>query len=299
LIRENKTLWQLMSFPRRLVSIFAQKAMFWAVVALLYGGGILFLLVHFSANLQATSWSYTFLALYGIVLCAFIASGLGILTTNVLETDPRTQVSQGIVYLYFVLAAMYGDTLYTPSLWTRLGQLVLSTLLAFALWQKVKDICPYLLDPIQWPPRTIGLADGMIAALAFSVLQGLMAMLLVRTSSTTFAEQITVAYIVAGLIVAAAALSIFWLLGTPGLWKQIGLVPRDDQSQPLAPLEGTMQGAFWGAAAALAALAYLRVLTLFPPMAGVEAGRRTEFICLPRRPAALDMYAADSCRSAG
>ncbi len=264
LIREIKTLWQLLSFPRSLVSILAEKTMFWAVVTLIYGGVILFLIVDFSANLQVTSWSYVFLALFGIILCAFIASGLGILATNVLETEPRVQVSQGIVYLYFVLAAMYGNTFYTTSLWTGLGQVVLSTLLAFALWQKVKDICPYLLDPIQWPPRTIGVADGMIAALAFSVLQGLMAMLLVRTSSMTFAEQITVAYILAALIVGGAALFIFWMLGVPGLWKQIGLVLSDDQSEPLPPLRGLMQGAFWGAAAAVGAFAYLRVLTLFP-----------------------------------
>ncbi len=64
LIREIKTLWQLLSFPRSLVSILAEKTMFWAVVTLIYGGVILFLIVHFSANLQVTSWSYVFLALY-------------------------------------------------------------------------------------------------------------------------------------------------------------------------------------------------------------------------------------------
>jgi hypothetical protein len=55
---------------------------------------------------------------------------------------------------------------------------VLSTLLAFALWQKVKDISPYLMDPAQHPPRTIGLADGMIAGLAFFVRQNLIALIL-------------------------------------------------------------------------------------------------------------------------
>jgi ABC-2 type transport system permease protein len=259
--REDKTLWQLLSFPRSLVSILFEKALFWAVAGLLYGGAILIILRHFGAHSQVTSWSYVILALYGIVLYAFIASGLGILTTNVLEAEARTQMSHGIVYLYFLLAAMYTNSFYTSSPWTALAQLVLSTLLAVALWQKVEDLCPFLLDPTQWPPRTIGLADGLIAALAFFVLQGLMAMLLLRASSTPFPEQITIAYIAAGLIVATVALFIFWMLGISGLWEQIGLVPKNDKTGPLA---GLIQGAFWGAAAALGAITYVRALNLFP-----------------------------------
>ena len=226
-----------------------------------YGGVILFLIVHFSAHLQVT-WSYVFLAMYGIVVYAFIASGLGAVTTNVLETDRRAQVRQSIGYLYFVLAAMYANAIYAPSPWTKLGQLVLSTLLAVALWQKVRDYSPYFLDPTQWPPRTIDLADGMIAALAFFVLQSLMAIAMHWTSTMSAAEQITVGYALAGVMVGVAALAIFWTQGVSKLWQQIGLVSQD--GQPLVPARILTQGAFWGAAAALGALGYVRVLNLVP-----------------------------------
>ncbi len=165
LTREDKTLWLLLSFPRSLVSMLLNKAMFWAVVGLLYGGTMLVLLVHFSASFAC---DFLGLCLSGVLWhrsVRFIASGIGVLATNVLETERRAQMRVSMVYLYFVLTAMYANIFYSASLWTGLGQLVLSTLLAFALWQKVKDIAPYLLDPTQWPPRTISLADGMIAAL--------------------------------------------------------------------------------------------------------------------------------------
>jgi len=159
---------------------------------------------------------------------------------------------------------MYANIFYSASLWTSLGQLVLSTLLAFALWQKVKDVAPYLLDPTQWPPRTISLADGMIAALAFFVAQPLALMLLQGTSSMSLTAQTTIAYMIAGLIVGGAVLGTFWLQRVPDLWKQLGFVPIGDDGRRLPAARSLMQGAFWGAAAALGAFVYLHALGWFP-----------------------------------
>jgi ABC-2 type transport system permease protein len=261
LSRENKTLWFLLSLPRSLVSILLDKAIFWAAVGLIYGGVVLMLLVHFSPHLHVTSWGYVFLVFYGIVLYAFIASGIGILAADVFEPEPRAQLKISMVYLYFILLAMYANIFYAASLWTSLGQLVLSTLLAFALWQRVRDIAPYLLDPTQYPPRTISLADGMIAALAFTVAQPLAAMALLRTMLSLTA-QITLAYMAAGLIVAAAVLAVYWLQDVPNLWRELGFVGARRGARPMA--HSAMQGVLWGGAAALGAFAYLHVLDFFP-----------------------------------
>jgi ABC-2 type transport system permease protein len=262
LSRENKTLWFLLSFPRSLVSLMLDKTIFWAAIGVLYGGTVLVALVHFSPHLHVTSWGYVFLVFYGIVLYAFIAAGIGILAADVFETEPRAQLKVSLLYLYFVLLAMYANIFYSASLWASLAQLVLTTLLAFALWQKVRDIAPYILDPTQWPPRTISLADGMIAALGFSVAQPLAAMLLFRTSLPLTA-QITVAYMIAGLIVAAAVLGIFWMQRVPNLWREIGFVPANGDGRRFAAARGVMQGALWGGAAALGAFAYLHFLDMF------------------------------------
>jgi membrane protease YdiL (CAAX protease family) len=262
--REDKTLWQLLTFPQSLATILVKKAMVWAALGLLYGITVLLFITRFSRHLHASSWGEVFLALYGIVLYAFIASGIGILATNVLETDRRARTRADMIYLYMILAAMYANTIYSPSLWPKLAQLVLSTLLAFALWQKVKDNCPYLLDPVALPPRSVSLADGMIAALAFFVLQGLLFLLFHSVADSSLPAEITFAYIFAGLIVAALALYTFWRHHVPLLWQKIG-VSRTDEGRKTHPIwRGLLLGVAWGAVAAAGAAVYIRLLNLFP-----------------------------------
>jgi membrane protease YdiL (CAAX protease family) len=263
LTRENRTLWLLLSFPRSIVSILLDKAMFWAAVGIIYGGSILLLLVYFSPHLHVISWGYVFLVFYGLALYALIASAIGILAADVFESEPRAQLKISMMYLYFILLAIYANIFYADSLWTAAAQLVLTTLLAFALWQKVRDAAPYLLDPTEYPPRSISLADGMIAALGFSVAQPLAAYALLQTSLSLTA-QITIAYIIAGLTVAAAVLGTFWVQRLPHLWKELGLLPSDSDIATMPAVHGAVRGVLLGLAAALVALAYLYILDLFP-----------------------------------
>jgi len=262
--REENTLWQLLTFPQSLATILLKKTMVWAGLGLLYGAVTLLFITRFSHHLHASSWGQVFLALYGIALYAFIASGIGILATNVLERDRRARFRTDMIYLYMTLAAMYANTIYSPSLWAKLAQLVLSTLLAFALWQKVKDATPYLLDPVAQPPRNIGLADGMIAALAFFVAQGLLFVLIHAIGGASLPAQVTLAYIFAGLIVAGFALFTFWRQNVPGLWSKIGLSRRSDEAASQTLSRGVLRAVALGALAGLGAMLYVRVLNLFP-----------------------------------
>ncbi len=262
--RESKTLWQFFTFPHSLATILWKKAMVWAVLGLLYGGATLLFITRFSRHLHASSWGQVFLALYGIALYGFIGSGIGILATNVLETDRRARFRTDMVYLYMILAAMYANTIYSPSLWAKLAQLVLSTLLAFALWQKVKDTTPYLLDPVALPPRSLSLADGMIAALAFFVTQGLMFLFIHTFSDASLAAQITFAYIFAGLIVAGLALYIFWRQDIPDLWRKIGFSRTNDEAASHPFGKSILRAVGLGTLAGIGGISYVRALNLFP-----------------------------------
>jgi membrane protease YdiL (CAAX protease family) len=264
LARERKTLWYLLSMPQSLTSILAKKTAVWAIIGLLYGGAVLAFSVHFGGNLPISAWSVTFFALYGIILYAFIASGIGILATNVEESEPQAALGVGPVYLYMILAAMYAVVFYTPSAWTRFGQVVICTLLAFALWQKVSDNCPYLLDPTDIPPRVISLSDGMIAAFAFFVLQGAAALALHYFSTLAPMAQITSAYILAGFVVGCVTLCVLWMKGVPDLWRQIGVKAKvcGEQATPLR--RSLMLGTGMGVVAAAGAFVYIHVLGLFP-----------------------------------
>ncbi len=262
--REDKTLWQLFTFPQSLAALLLKKTIVWVAIGLLYGAATLVFIARFSRHLHATAWGDVLLALYGIALYGFIASGIGILATNVLETERRARFRTDMVYLYMILAAMYANTIYSPSLWIKLAQLVLSTLLAFALWQKVKDATPYLLDPVALPPRSLSLADGMVAALAFFVVQGLLLSLIHAFSDASLPAQITFAYVFAGLTVSALALCIFWRQNIPDLWKRIGVSPGNDKTGTQSLGKGLVCAMALGSAAGIGAILYVRLLDIFP-----------------------------------
>ena len=264
LSREEKTLWHLLTFPQSLASILAKKAAVWAVLGVAYGAVALVVIPHFSHHLHGQAWTDALVALYGIGLYAFIGSGIGILATNLLETVKQARFRTDMIYLYMVLAAVYANAIYSPSVWSKIAQIVLSTLLAIALWQKVKDFTPYILDPVERPPREIGLADGMIAALAFFAMQGLIFLFLRSVSEESFASQITIAYLVAGIIVGGASMFILSMQGVTDVWKTVGLAPSSGPQLFSPVLTSITVGTICGLVAAFSALIYLHALNLFP-----------------------------------
>jgi hypothetical protein len=102
-------------------------------------------------------------------------------------------------------------------------QIILSALLAFALWQKVRDRTPYLLDPTQEPPPEISLSDGMIAALAFFVIQGLVMILQVTAKvELPMGAQLFIAFVTAGATVWFVTMFAFWRQKVPHLLAAVG-----------------------------------------------------------------------------
>jgi membrane protease YdiL (CAAX protease family) len=260
--REKNTLWQLMTFPHEISSILVEKTRVWAVFALFYAGAILLILAYFNHHLHPGALLDAFLALYGVGLYAFIAAGIGIMGTNTLETDVRARFRIEMVYLYMILVAMYAVTIYTPSIWSKFAQMVLSTLLAYALWQKVKDVSPYLLDPSEKPARALSLADGMVAALAFFVLQALFGFFFSQIPSMPLAMQVVLAYVIAGFLVFVLCLSIFTSQKIPHVWQSVGLSRDPANAMPVAKV--IVIGLAYGAAAALGAMIYLHAIDLIP-----------------------------------
>jgi len=146
--------------------------------------------------------------------------------------------------------------------------MVLTALVALALWQKARDRFPYLLDPTAAPPARVSLADGLIAALMFFVLQALIGLLEIAAlgagkSRTLTAPMVWVAFAAGGALTYAVMRLIYWRAQTAG-------VPR-----VFAPHPGT--AAVWGlgggAAAAAGGLAYITAARAFDWLpAAREAG---------------------------
>jgi membrane protease YdiL (CAAX protease family) len=86
----------------------------------------------------------------------------------------------------------------TPNLSQRLVFMMLTLLLAFALWQKARDQLPYLLDPDASPPPRVSTSDGLIAAMVFFVLQAIIAAIVVGRGQRVHGASVLVAFTLAG-----------------------------------------------------------------------------------------------------
>jgi ABC-2 type transport system permease protein len=255
LATEGPALWLLYTVPQRLERLLIAKLMVWITLALLYSAAVLGVVGFRSPALLFASLPYLVLIIPGIALYAVIAFGLGTLGTDPLEAEPRKRIRVGSVYLFMTLASLFSYALYVPSWWAKLTQLVLSGLLSFALWQKVKDHSPYLLDPTEKPPPRIAVADGVMAALGFFVLQGLLQLLFLRYAVPP-GQALFMAFVGAGSLVALATLLMFQQSGVPELLRTLG-IKMPEGSSWLSAARAILLGLGVGVVAASIGLLYL------------------------------------------
>ena len=275
---EGNSVWMLYTFPQDIDHILRQKTKLWAAIALVYTIAILVACAVVNNTLQPSDAVFGVLAVAGVVIYAFIGAGIGILATDPLETEVRRRVRPEMVQLYMVLAAMYAHALYAPSAWTRLAQIVLSTLLAIALWQKVHDRAPFLLDPVAAAAPSISISDGMIAALAFFVLQGLFQISFV-VARVPPGESLFLGFVIAGAIVVLLSLYIFKRTKVKGILYSVGL--RRPPVQPgMSGSSALLLGIGGGAVAAAFASVYLKAIEWIPALRQLK----TESLKLPFDP---------------
>jgi membrane protease YdiL (CAAX protease family) len=255
LATEGQALWLLYTVPQRLERLLVAKLTVWIALALLFSAVALGLVGFRAPGLLLASLPYMALVVPGIGLYSVIAFGLGTLGTDPLEAEPRKRIRVGSVYLFMILASMFSYALYVPSRWAKLTQLVLSALLAFALWQKVKDHSSYLLDPTEAPPPRIAVADGVMAALGFFVLQGLL-LLILPVFHLPPGQSLLLSFVGAGSLIGLVSLLVFEHSGVPDLLRTLGL-KLPEGSTWLSAARSIALGLGAGLAAAAVGLAYL------------------------------------------
>jgi membrane protease YdiL (CAAX protease family) len=280
---EKTTLWQFYTFPRSLISVMVEKTLVWAGFAFIYASFTLGIFGYFSRQLYYSAWIDCFIALYGVILYAFIAGGIGILATNVLDPRPRARIRADMAYLNLFLAGMYAYAIYAPSFWAKLAQLVLSTLFAYALWQKAKDRLPYLLDPEISPPPEVSLADGLIAALAFFVLQGFLVIIFTQGQIEPNFRPITLAYGIAGITVTIVMTIVLAARRIPDLAAYLGFATTKFKPGLERVSKSAGLGLFAGGVAASGAAVYIHILTLTPAWkAWIEKSSQQSMLFSPK-----------------
>jgi membrane protease YdiL (CAAX protease family)/predicted esterase len=273
---EGQGLWLLYTVPRRLDDLLLRKAAVWGGIALVYTGAVLAAAAVWQKAISLEFVVAAAMAVVGVFLHAFIAAGIGTLATDPLATDPRRRIHPDRMFLFMLLAGFYAYAIYTPSLWAKLAQLVLSTGLAIAVWQKVRDQLPYLLDPVSAPPPRIDLADGMLAAVAFFVVQGIIAVILTLSEMPLSPGAILlIAFAGAGAVVAVTTLLAFWRRRVPDLLAEVGL-RRGADGAGRGAVASLAIGLATGAAAIGGAWLYLAVVPRVPALRALALEQKAQ-----------------------
>jgi membrane protease YdiL (CAAX protease family) len=235
---EGHALWLLYTFPCSIEEVLKDKAKLWGVLTLFYP------LVLFAIGaFVAPSIGWTFLgamltALLGIPIYAFIAVALGVFGSNPLEQQPNQKVKPAYVYLYMSLSGLYIYAIVTPQPVQRLIFMVLSMLLAAALWQKARDQLGYLLDPDASPPPRVSTSDGLIAAMLFFVAQAVAAAVIIGRGRATGAA-VLFAFAIGGAVTYALMRWVYAKAKTEGVPRILG-----DHNLPLTGIAaGLLAGA--------------------------------------------------------
>jgi len=255
---EGAALWILWSVPRPLEDVLRQKARLWGMLTLVYPvvlmGGVLAVQGRFTPEAIGVGA----IVLLGVPIFATIATCLGVFGSNVLAQDVQRRVRPTFAYLYTLLAAIYTFAIFSSTPWQTVGCVMLTTLVALALWQKARDRLPYLLDPTARPPAQVSLADGLIAALVFFVLQALLQAMQWRALQDAPGRVIVTAFTVAGVITVIALRIVHANTGARGVPRFFG----ERASRGRAVRWGLAAGAV-AAALGLAWILFLRATGLF------------------------------------
>jgi membrane protease YdiL (CAAX protease family) len=258
LASEGAALWVLYSLPHSLDQIVLQKARLWAAVALVYPVVIFAIVIAAGHDIPAQFIVSVPIVLLGVPIFAVIGASLGVFAFDPLALEERRRVRLTHVYLYMMLGSFYAYAIFAPSIWQRIALMILTALVAMALWQKARDQFEYLLDPSASPPSQVSLSDGLIAALGFFVIQAVVVLLQTEVAKLALGGRtIWIAFCIAGAAVYGVVRLIYWRARTQGVPVFVG-------SEPPRALQWGLLG---GVAASVCGITYLVVtsaLGLFP-----------------------------------
>ncbi len=274
---EGRALWMLYSLPVALVEVLERKIRLWATSATVLGLGALVLLGIRSGVRPEIVWDAGFVTA-GIWMAAYLAASIAALGTDPAADHVPRQIKARHAYLYLFLAGTYVAGLQSSDWSPRIAVVILFGTLAYAIWQRVRERLPYLLDPIARPAPTLSLFDAGTAAMTYFVVQTVaIAIVMGSTRADSIAEVdlhgLFGAFVGAGGVTALVFGIVLKLRGLH-LLETLGFHVHG----LLAAVRALTIGAAAGAAVAGIGLAYLWLL------------RREEWFALPPQvdPASID-----------
>jgi membrane protease YdiL (CAAX protease family) len=257
---EGNALWILYSVPHPIEQVLRQKAVLWGIVCLLYPLAVFGFALASGRGAYEEMLGLAPIVLAGVPIFAVIATALGVFACDPLAQLVQRRLRPSYTYLYMLLASLYAYAIFASTVWQRASLMVLSALLGLALWQKARDHLPYLLDPSASPPARVSLSDGLIAAMLFFVVQGIVTVIFALNDHKVTGRALLIAFTIAGATSFLLMRLAFWRVKSEGVPATFGTGYR----------QALVWGAGGGAAAALAAFAYLRLAQHTPLLEGAR-----------------------------
>lgn len=178
---EGRALWLLYAMPHAMGTMLRRKVQLWAPIACAMASGVFVLLVLQRTEAVPTPWYVDLVWLCaGIYGAAWLAAGIGTLSTDPSADQVPRQPKARYVYLYLYLAGSYALGLAATDLTTRATTALVFATLAWSLWQRVRDRLPWLLDPQGEPTAPLGVFEAGVLMTTFFLLQGLLAIVLAK-----------------------------------------------------------------------------------------------------------------------
>jgi membrane protease YdiL (CAAX protease family) len=275
---EGPALWLLYTFPVRLDAVLRRKTVLWAVVSSLYGLTVLVWLAWAARRFDLTVVGVSLMAIVGIVIYSFVTAGIATMSVRPEDLQGgrlQRRSNPEVMMLYFIVGPLYAYGFYAPSVWARFAVVALFALLACALWQKVRERIPFLLDPTALPPPRINLSDGLIAVLVFFVVQGVIMGFAMAIRSEGFeepalprGEDMALSFVTSGVIVVAATFYVFWRKKVPDVLRTVGI--RSAGRRRFGFTGGILLGTIVGLGAAGFAFLYLEVVERVPALQALK-----------------------------
>jgi ABC-2 type transport system permease protein len=219
---EGASLWLLYTVPRSIESVLLEKARLWAVLALIYPLAVFVIAAVVKQRLDIEMVGLAAVVLLGVPIYTGIAVSLGVYACDPLAQEVGAKLRPTYTYLYLMLAGLYTYAIYSSQWAQRLVLIVLSGLLGLALWQKARDELPYLLDPAASPPARVSTSDGVIAAMIFFVVQGIVAAVVMSTKHQLSGGQLITAYSIGGATAFCLLRYVYWRAKTQDVPRILG-----------------------------------------------------------------------------
>lgn len=267
---EGRALWMLYALPVELADVLQRKIRLWATTASALALGALVLLT-MRAGLHPGVVVDAGLVVAGVWMAAYLAASIAALGTDPAADHVPRQVKARHTYLYLFLAGTYVAGLQSEEWSRRIAVVVLFGTLAYAIWQRVRERLPYLLDPVTRPAPTLSLFDAGTAAMTYFVLQTVGLVIVAAAENADSIASLSLPPVIGAFVGAGAVTTLVFgvvlkLRGLPvGATLGFRLPPR-------GVLRSLAVGALVGAGAGALGLGYVWLL------------RRQEWFALPDAP---------------